>query len=639
MLKAKAARGLFSAVTFARPLATRTQIRTCHAAPAPALPDQRPEPVPQNVPIKMTASEAFVETLVSQGVTDVFGIVGSAFMDALDLFPEAGIRFVSVQHEQNAAHMADGYARASGRHGVCTGQNGPGITNFVTAVAAAYWAHSPVVVITPEALTMTKGLGGFQEADQLPIFSSITKYQGHVNNPNRMSEITARAFDIAMNERGPTQLNIPRDYFYNDAEYTIPKPVRVEKSAGGPNSLAAAAELIRSAKNPVILAGGGVVMADALNEVSALAEYLSAPVCTTYLHNDAFPAKHGLWCGSLGYLGHQTAMKTINEADLVIALGTRLSPFGTLAQYGFDYWPKQAKIIQVETDPRRIGLVRSVDVGINGDCKLAAIDLLSRLRSMSDVTCLATIQERLSKLAQVRETWENTLDDMTENMERARDGKILPRQALRELERAMPKNAMVSMDIGNVCSVSNGYLRFNSSPSFFAAMTFGNCGYSFPSAMGAKLARPDRPAIAYAGEGAWGMSLNEVLTCIRERIPTTAVVFNNGQWGAEKKNQVLWFGDRYIGVQLYNPWSYADIARSMKAEGITCTHRDQIGDALRQAVLNQDEGKTTVIELMLTRELGDPFRRDAMKLPKRHLDKYKKTIQSAESSTGQPVDM
>ena len=224
-----------------------------------------------------------------------------------------------------------------------------GITNFVTAVAAAYWAHSPVVVITPEAGTMTKGLGGFQEADQLPIFSSITKYQGHVNNANRMSEITARAFDIAMNERGPTQLNIPRDYFYHEANYTIPKPVRVEKSAGGPGSLAAAAELIRTAKNPVILAGGGVVMADAVNQVCSLAEHLSAPVCTTYLHNDAFPANHGLWCGPLGYLGYQTAMKTINEADLVIALGTRLSPFGTLAQYGFDYWPKNAKIIQVST--------------------------------------------------------------------------------------------------------------------------------------------------------------------------------------------------------------------------------------------------------------------------------------------------
>lgn len=593
---------------------------------------------PIGVPTKMMGSEAFVETLVAQGVTDVIGIVGSAFMDALDLFPEAGIRFVSVQHEQNAGHMADGYARASGRHGVCIAQNGPGITNFVTSVAAAYWAHSPVVAITPEAATLTKGLGGFQEADQLPMFETITKYQGHVNNPNRIAEITARTFDIAMNERGPTQLNIPRDFFYHEGEYTIPKPSSIEKSAGGPSSLERATELIRSAKNPVILAGGGVVIGNATKNVRELAEYLQAPVCTTYLHNDAFPASHPLWCGPLGYLGHQTAMKTINEADLVLAVGTRLSPFGTLPQYQFDYWPKNAKIIQIEVDPRRIGLVKPVDVGINGDCKLASQELLQRLKATGDANALKNADDRMKKLKTIREEWEGKLNEMTNDQTNAREGKINPRMALRELEKAMPSNAMVSTDIGNVCSVANGYLRFEDSPSFFAAMTFGNCQYSFPAAMGAKLGAPDRPAIAYVGDGAWGMSFNEVLTCVREKIPTIAVVFHNCQWGAEKKNQVLWFGDRYVGVNLENPWSYAEIARSMSAEGITCDHADQVGDALKQAVKNQEEGKTTVIELMLTRELGDPFRRDAMKLPKRHLPKYRGTIQSAESATGQPID-
>lgn len=590
------------------------------------------------VPTKMTSSEAFVETLVANNVTDVFGIVGSAFMDPLDMFPDAGIRFISVQHEQNAGHMADGYARVTGKHGVCIAQNGPGITNFVTPVAAAYWAHSPVVCITPEAGTLTKGLGGFQEADQMELFNSVTKYQGHVNNAARMAEITARSFDIAMNERGPTQLNIPRDFFYSEGDYTIPKPIRLEKSAGGPAALEEAAQIIRKANNPVILAGGGVVISKATDSVKSLAEYLQAPVCTTYLHNDAFPSSHSLWCGPLGYLGHQTAMNTINEADVVIAIGTRLSPFGTLPQYGFDYWPKNAKIIQIETDPRRIGLVKPVDVGINGDAKLASDDILARLQASGDAIALTNNSERLAKLKSVRETWENKLNDMTNDQSNAREGKINPREALRELEKAMPRNAMVSTDIGNVCSVSNGYLRFDESPSFFAAMSFGNCQYSFPSAMGAKIGRPDRPAIAYVGDGAWGMSLNEVLTCVRENIPTTAVVFNNQQWGAEKKNQVLWFGDRYVGVNLDNPWSFAEIARSMKAEGITCTNKDQVGDALDQAVKNQGEGKTTVIELMLTRELGDPFRRDAMKLPHRYLPKYQGTIQTAESATGQPVD-
>ena len=173
---------------------------------------------------RMTPSEALVETLAANGVTDVFGIVGSAYMDALDLFPAAGIRFIPTVHEQGAAHMADGYARASGRHGVCIAQNGPGITNFVTAIAAAYWAHSPVVFLTPETGSMTMGLGGFQETEQLPIFAKITRFQGHVNNPRRMAEIAARCFDRAMLEMGPAQLTIPRDSFYGCLLYTSPSP-------------------------------------------------------------------------------------------------------------------------------------------------------------------------------------------------------------------------------------------------------------------------------------------------------------------------------------------------------------------------------------------------------------------------------
>src|SRR5689334_16090062 len=247
----------------------------------------------------MTPSEAFVETLVANGVKEVFGIVGSAYMDALDLFPLAGIRFISVAHEQGAGHMADGYSRVSGRHGVCIAQNGPGITNFVTAVAAAYWAHSPVVVVTPETGSMTLGLGGFQETEQLPIFSKITKYQAHVNNKARMAELTARAFDRAMLELGPTQLNIPRDFFYGDIECEIQKPLAIERGAGGERSLDEAAELLAAAQFPVILAGGGIIMADAQADAIALAEALQAPVCTSYLHNDAFPATHALWCGPL----------------------------------------------------------------------------------------------------------------------------------------------------------------------------------------------------------------------------------------------------------------------------------------------------------------------------------------------------
>ncbi|CAE7267213.1 xsc [Symbiodinium microadriaticum] len=570
----------------------------------------------------MSNSEAFVETMVANKVDTCFGIVGSAFMDALDIFPLAGIRFVPVVHEQNAAHMADGFSRVTGRHGVCVAQNGPGITNFVTAVAAAYWAHSPVVCITPECGTMMTGLGGFQETEQLTIFRGITKYQGHVNHPARIAEYTGRAFDIALNERGPVQINIPRDYFYGVNEFTIPTPKVVEKSAGGERSLADAVEVIAKAKRPVIISGGGVVMGNGLQSVKELAEYLQAPVATTYLHTDAFPASHSLACGPLGYLGSQAAMNALKEADVVIALGTRLGPFGTNPQYGMNYWPETAELIQVDANPRQLSLTRNPKVAIHGDAGAAAARMLTSL-----------------KAKELKSNWKKLLNELTDALPHSSHGKIKPRAALRALQRAMPSNAIVSTDIGNTCSVANSYLNFETPGSFLGAMTFGNCGYAFPTAVGAKMGAPDRPCVAYVGDGAWGMSLGEVLTCVRENIPTTAVVFNNGQWGAEKKNQVLWFGDRYVGSQLKNP-SFAEVARSMGAEGIQVFEESEVESALRKAVdMQMKEGKTCVLEIMTSRELGDPFRRDAMKLPHRVLDKYSSTTRTEESSTGQPTDL
>jgi sulfoacetaldehyde acetyltransferase len=586
---------------------------------------------------KMTPSEAFVETLVANGVTDIFGIMGSAFMDAMDIFAPAGIRLIPVVHEQGAAHMADGYARASGRHGVTIGQNGPGISNCVTAIAAAYWAHSPVVIITPETGTMGMGLGGFQEANQLPMFQEFTKYQGHVCNPRRMAEFTARCFDRAMSDMGPTQLNIPRDYFYGDITCEIPKPMRVERGPGGEQSLNAAAELLATAKFPVILAGGGVVMGDAVKECQALAERLGAPVVTGYLRNDAFPASHPLWAGPLGYQGSKAAMKLVAQADVVIALGSRMGPFGTLPQHGMDYWPKAAKIIQVEADHTNLGLVKKIAVGIHGDAKASAQALVQRLADRS-LACDATQAERAATIAAEKAAWEAELDGWTHErdpysldmIEQAQGetpfsgGQYLhPRQVLRELEKAMPPRVMVSTDIGNINSVANSYLRFEEPRSFFAPMSFGNCGYALPTIIGAKLAAPDRPAIAYAGDGAWAMSMVEIMTAVRHDIPVTAVVFHNRQWGAEKKNQVDFYNRRFVAGELDNE-SFAGIARSMGAEGIVVDRLEDVGAALKKAVdLQMNEGKTCVIEIMCTRELGDPFRRDALAKPVRFLDKYK----------------
>ncbi len=586
---------------------------------------------------KMTPSEAFVETMVANGVTDIFGIMGSAFMDAMDIFAPAGIRLIPVVHEQGAAHMADGYARVSGRHGVVIGQNGPGISNCVTAIAAAYWAHSPVVMITPETGTMGIGLGGFQEANQLPMFQEFTRYQAHVVNPKRMAELTGRAFDRAISEMGPTQLNIPRDYFYGEIQCEIPRPMRVERGAGGEQSLHDAAELLAQAKFPVILAGGGVVMGDAVEECKKLAERLGAPVVTGYLRNDAFPASHPLWAGPLGYQGSKAAMKLIAQADVVVALGSRMGPFGTLPQHGMDYWPKNAKIIQVEADHTNLGLVKKISVGIHGDAKAAAKAITQRLQGRT-LACDASKEQRAQTIRSEKEAWEKELDSWTHErdaysldmIEEAKKEKTFnggeylhPRQVLRELEKAMPARAMVSTDIGNINSVANSYLRFEEPRSFFAPMSFGNCGYALPTIIGAKLAAPDRPAISYAGDGAWAMSMVEIMTCVRHDIPVTAVVFHNRQWGAEKKNQVDFYNRRFVAGELDNP-SFAQIATSMGAEAIVVDRLEDVGAALKRAVdMQMNERKTCVIEILCTRELGDPFRRDALSKPVRFLDKYK----------------
>lgn len=587
---------------------------------------------------RMTPSEAFVETMVANGVTTTFGIMGSAFMDAMDIFAPAGIRLVPVVHEQGAAHMADGYARVSGKHGVVIGQNGPGISNCVTAIAAAFWAHSPVVIVTPETGTMGIGLGGFQEANQLPMFQEFTKYQGHINNENRMAEITARCFDRAQSEMGPTQLNIPRDRFYGDIDVEIPEPMVLDRGAGGEKSLNEAAEILANAKFPVLLSGGGVVQGDAMAECIALAERLGCPVVNSYLHNDSFPKSHPQWCGPLGYQGSKASMKLIAQADVVVALGSRLGPFGTLPQHGMDYWPADAKIIQVDADHKMLGLVKKISVGIHGDAGAAAIALVRRLDGKA-LACDATRDERATTMKHEQDAWENELNEWTHekddfsldmiaeaDAERAEDGShwLHPRQVLRELEKAMPARAMVSTDIGNINSVANSYLRFDEPRSFFAPMSFGNCGYALPTIIGAKAAAPDRPAIAYAGDGAWAMSMSELMTATRHGIPITAVVFHNRQWGAEKKNQVDFYGRRFVAGELEGGENYTDIAKAMGAEAVRVDNIDNVGQALTDAIRAQmEDGKTTVIEIMCTKELGDPFRKDALSTPVRHLDKYK----------------
>jgi sulfoacetaldehyde acetyltransferase len=549
---------------------------------------------------KMTPSEALVETLVAEGVEHAFGIVGSAYMDALDLFPDAGIRFISVAHEQAGAHAADGLARVTGKPQVCIAQNGPGAANFVSAIAAAYWAHSPVVAITPETGTVGIGTGGFQELDQMDMFKQQTVYQVRVNRPERMAELTRRAFYMAKLENGPTQLNIPRDYFYGVCEDEIYASPTIQHGPGPLALRAQAAKLLAGANYPVILAGGGIPQGDALSETKALAEYVTAPVCNTYLHNDSFPSAHALAMGPIGYCGSKAAMRTIAKADVVLALGTRLGPFGTLPQYDMQYWPTDARIIQVDVDAKVLGLSQKVDLPICADVKEFAAELLSALKA--EKPQLSTNAARLAELEKERQVWAEELESWSTSASKL----MHPRRFLRELSQAIPEGSIVTTDIGNNSSMCNAYLRFSDVRQHLAALSWGNCGFAYGAALGAKLGRPDAPVFAFQGDGAWGISgIAEVMTAVREQIPVIAIVANNLEWGAEKKNQI------------------ALVAEAIGAKGYKVEDWRQVGDVVRDAVASN---RPCVINAVIEggeKVLAEPFRRDALKMPTRYLEKYK----------------
>ncbi|UWQ03711.1 sulfoacetaldehyde acetyltransferase [Aliiroseovarius crassostreae] len=574
--------------------------------------------------MKMTTEEAFVKVLQMHGIENVFGIIGSAMMPISDIFDEAGITFWDCAHEGSGGFMADGYTRATGKMSMMVAQNGPGITNFVTAVKTAYWNHTPLLLVTPQAANKTMGQGGFQEMEQMRAFADCVCYQEEVRDPSRMAEVLNRVIMQAKRNSAPAQINVPRDYFTQVIDIDLPAIVDFELPQGGAEALDQAAALLSEAKFPVILNGAGVVIGGAIEASKALAERLSAPVCCGYQHNDAFPGSHPLHAGPLGYNGSKAAMELISKADVVLALGTRLNPFSTLPGYGIDYWPAQAKIIQVDINPDRIGLTKPVNVGIVGDAKQVANTILAKL---SETAGDAGRDERLNLIATTKSAWAQELSSMDHEQddpgttwnERARAAKpdwLSPRKAWRAIQQALPKEAIISSDIGNNCAIGNAYPSFEAGRKYLAPGLFGPCGYGLPSVVGAKIGCPDVPVVGFSGDGAFGIAVTELTAIGREEWPAvTQIVFRNYQWGAEKRNSTLWFDDNFVGTELDTQVSYAGIAQACGLKGVVARTQDELTAALDQAIKDQKNGITTLIEAMINQELGEPFRRDAMKNP------------------------
>ena len=575
--------------------------------------------------MKMTTEEAFVKTLQMHGIEHAFGIIGSAFMPISDLFPQAGINFWDCAHEGSGGMMADGYTRASGKMSMMIAQNGPGITNFVTPVKTAYWNHTPLLLVTPQAANKTIGQGGFQEVEQMALFEDMVAYQEEVRDPTRVAEVLNRVILNAKRLSAPAQINMPRDFWTQVIDIELPEMVTFERPAGGEAALQKAADLLSAAKAPVILNGAGVILADGITESVKLAERLDAPVCVGYQHNDAFPGSHPLFAGPLGYNGSKAGMELISKADVVLCLGSRLNPFSTLPGYGMDYWPKDAKIIQVDINPDRIGLTKKVAVGIVGDAKHVAVGLLEKLSATAGDSGRA---ERKATIAQTKSAWAQQLSSMdhedddpgTSWNQRARASKpewLSPRMAWRAIQSALPKDAIISSDIGNNCAIGNAYPSFEEGRKYLAPGLFGPCGYGLPSIVGAKIGCPDVPVVGFAGDGAFGIAVTELTAIGRDEWPPiTMIVFRNYQWGAEKRNSTLWYDDNFIGTELDDKVSYAGIAQACGLKGVQTHTMEALTAALHTAIEDQmKHGKTTLIEAMINQELGEPFRRDAMKAP------------------------
>ena len=572
----------------------------------------------------MTTEEAFIKVLQMHGIEHAFGIIGSAFMPISDLFPKAGIKFWDVAHETNGGLIADGYTRATGKMSMVIAQNGPGITGLVTPIKTAYWNHTPLLLVTPQAANKTMGQGGFQEVEQMNLFKDMVCYQEEVRDPSRMSEVLNRVIEKAIRGSAPAQINVPRDYWTQVIDIELPPIVRFERQGGGKEAIDNAAKLLSEAKFPVILSGAGVVIGNAIEECKKLAEKLDSPVCSGYQHNDSFPGSHPLAVGPLGYNGSKAAMQLISKADVVLALGTRLNPFSTLPGYGIDYWPKDAKIIQVDINPDRIGLTKKVTVGIAGDAKQVAKQILEKLTKKAGDS---ERDNRKNLIHQTKSAWLQTLTSLDhedddpgtvwnkEARERDKD-RMSPRQAWRAIQAAIPDGAIISSDIGNNCAIGNAYPTFEKGRKYLAPGLFGPCGYGFPSILGAKIGCPDTPVIGFAGDGAFGISMNEMSSCARKEWPAiTMVIFRNYQWGAEKRNSILWFDDNFVGTELDPELSYAKVANACGLKGVTVKTMEETTKALKQSCEDQKKGITTFLEVILNQELGEPFRRDAMKKP------------------------
>lgn len=545
---------------------------------------------------RVTVGQAIIRILEEEKVPYLFGLVGSSFLDVLDaLYDTKRVQYISVRHEQAGAYMADGFARASGLPGAVIATNGPGVVSLVPGITCAYMAHSPVVAICSTGMSSHLYRGSFQEVDQVSLLRPITKFVAPVNRPDRVPDILRHALRLATSgKQGPTAIDIPRDILNRqevDAEFPPSEEYRPPQRVEGDSALVSrSVEVLLQAKTPVIIAGGGVGYSEATEALLAVAEHLAAPIVSSFARLDVVPHHHSQYIGQLGRSGSPEAATMVQRADVILAIGTRLSHMTTF--YDNRFIQRSARIVQIELDQQEIGRHFPVTVGIQGDAKKVLLALLTALRGHQVV---AEVRERrlreareLKQLRQQRLDQEGTAATMP----------LKPRRAYHELRKAIPGDAAVVLDAGLACADGYDRLVFRRPRSFFAPLDYGGVGWSFPAALGVKLALPKRPVISIGGDGGFLMNSQELETAMRHNIPVVAIVMNNNCWGSEKAYQKYFYQERYIGSDISNP-PLDQYARLFGARGYLVDAPDQLGDMLKDAL---QSGQPCVIELPIDPE-------------------------------------
>jgi acetolactate synthase-1/2/3 large subunit/sulfoacetaldehyde acetyltransferase len=559
-------------------------------------------------PSKKTLSggQAAVEALRNEDTEFVFGLIGSATMEMFDaLYDAKDINFIGIHDERTGTHMADGYARASGRAGVVlAGQNGPGATNLVTGLAQAKAAYSPVVSIAGALSSGHVYRDAFQEVDQQSLFAPVTKKTWTVPSVDRVPELFREAFRTALAPRcGPVQLNLPRDVLSAQVEFDDqPRPIHYRNFSvphAGVDDIAKAAALLAKADRPVIIVGGGIKNTNGDNAALRLAETLNAPIVTSPGHGDAVPFGHPLNAGQMGPRGNVVASRLVKEADVILALGTRLGFNSTF--YSYDNINRDAAIIQIEIEPTAIGRFFPVTMGIWADAPSAATALTQALekisrRAAADAWTATFKAERSAFLAQ-------------RDVDAIDTDPIQPSGLFKAFRKVFPKNAAVTFDAGTLCLQGTDALCYGGPKSLFSPLDFGLVGFSFACGLGVKLALPERPVISLMGDGGFGMTVSELSTAVDHNINTVTVVMNNGCWGAEKAYQRDFFNGRYMGADVSSP-PFDKLAELYGAKGFRAENLADVPAAIEAALAC---GKPAVVDVAVDPNALFSFRRDSFK--------------------------